>query len=95
MNTTIECKGEKISLKLTLGAAIKLEEELGKNPLMIFAAAMPLIKDVCQVLICAGMDEDHIAAWIDEGHSYHDMVTLAADVFRESGLIKESEEKNA
>ena len=96
MNYTTITVGEKeVKLKLTLAAACQLEDKLNKNPLLIFAADMPRLRDVCQLVISAGATEDQIAQWMDEGHSFNDLIKLALDIFKATGLISANEEKNA
>lgn len=97
MNYTTITIGEKeVKLKLTLAAACDLEDKIGKNPLLIFADAMPRLRDLCQVLVSAGATDEQVAEWIEEGHTFNDLSKVAIDLFKSTGLIntKREDEKN-
>lgn len=52
--TKIKIKDNEYKFRLTVEKACELEDDLNKNPLLIFAAEMPRISDLRKVFMYAG-----------------------------------------
>ena len=89
----IKIKGETKEVKLTIAGAIKIEDEMGVNPLFIFATELPKIKDLKAIFTASGGTEQEFYDYFED-HSLNDMTKLCLDIFKESGLIKETDSKN-
>ena len=90
----IKINDETKELRLTIAGAMKLEDELGYNPLLVFAEPMPKIKDMRKIFkVAGGTDEDFENFFND--HTLKDLLKLSLDIFKDAGLIKkEKDEKN-
>ena len=98
----LDIKNKKYDLRITTRDIVNLEDELGYNPLKIFANlkvndTVP-IKSLVLVFQYAvstknkayTIDEayDLFDEWIACGHSYAEFVNIVIDLFKESGLIQ-------
>ena len=113
MFTTVTINGQDYKLKLKASACIDLERKLKTNPVNILRkiadeGELPSLEDLLTILQCSlqayhhGYDMnktcDLYDQFIDDGHTMVDLIPIMIDVFKASGLIKETpeeeEEKN-
>lgn len=109
--TEFTAGGKDYKLRLNTRAVVGLEKQLGMNPLAIFGNGdtLPTITSVVQILH-AGLQQyqhgislddvyDIYDAYIADGHTMTDLLTVIVDLYKVSGLIKnvskEDAEKNA
>lgn len=94
---------------LTSRACIDAEKKLGKSLLSVLtsmandATALPPLGDLLTILHASLQKYEHgikmegvyelYDAWIDEGHSYIDLIPIVIEIYQASGLIPK-EEKN-
>lgn len=99
-----EAGGEAYKLRLNTRAAVTLEAQLGKNPLMIFQEGeLPKIAEMCAVLHASAQELNHgvtmekvykiFDAYLDEGHTPAEFIGVILEIYKVSGLL-EREEKN-
>lgn len=96
-------------LRLTTRDVVALEKQLGCNPLMIFGNGdkVPTITTMVQVLNAALQPMNHgitlddaydiFDEYLNDGHIVTDFIAVIVDIYKVSGLIKnsgESAEKN-
>lgn len=91
-------------LRLTTRDIVALEKQLGCNPLMIFGNGdkVPTITTMVQVLNAAlqpmnhgiTLDEayDIFDEYLNDGHIVTDFIAVIVDIYKVSGLIKNSGE---
>lgn len=94
-------------LRLNTRSVMALEKQLGCNPLSIFGDGdtMPTITTMVQILWASMQQYNHgitlndasdiFDAYLDDGHSMTDFLAVIIEIYKVSGLIKESAtEKN-
>lgn len=103
--------GEKeYKLKLSVGSIMALEKKIGTNPVAIFGLdennpVIPTITTMVSVLWASLQDMQHgvtiadaqgiFGAWLDDGHIPTDFIKVITDVYKVSGIFKQSDnEKN-
>ena len=91
-------------LRLTTRGVVALEKQLGCNPLMIFGNGdkVPTITTMVQVLNAAlqpmnygiTLDDayDIFDEYLNDGHIVTDFIAVIVEIYKVSGLIKNSEE---
>lgn len=91
-------------LRLTTRDVIALEKQLGCNPLMIFGNGdkVPTITTMVQVLNAALQPMNHgitlddaydiFDEYLNDGHIVTDFIAVIVDIYKVSGLIKNSGE---
>lgn len=87
-------------LRLNTRTVITLEKQLGCNPLAIFGdgAGVPTVTQMVNILYCALQPLNHgisldnaydiFDAYIADGNSAIDFISVILDIYRVSGLIK-------
>ena len=92
--------GKDYKLRLNTRHTITLEKQLGCNPLAIFGDGdtMPTITTLVQVLYCSLLQLNHnitledayniFDAYLEDGHSATDFLSVVINIFKVSGLIK-------
>ena len=92
-------------LRLNVRNTINLEKQLGCNPIAIFGKGdtIPSVTSMVYVLYASLQQYEHgitlddafdiFDAWLNEGHTVTDFLTVIVDIYRASGIIKN--EKNA
>lgn len=100
--------GKDYKLRLNTRNTITLEKQLGCNPLAIFGDGdtMPTITTLVQVLYCSLLQLNHgitledayniFDAYLEDGNSATEFLSVVIDVYKVSGLIKSDKvnEKN-
>lgn len=99
--------GKDYRLKLSTRSIVLLEKRLGCNPLSIFGNGdtMPTITTMVNILHCAMQQYHHsislddaysiFDAWLEDGNSTTDFVSVIIEIYKASGIIKgEQLEKN-
>ena len=86
-------------LRLTTGATVALEKQLGCNPISIFGNGdtIPTITTMVKVLHASLQAYQHnitmedayniFDEWLNEGHVMTDFLTVIVDIFKASGLM--------
>lgn len=95
-------------LRLSTRNTVMLEKQLGCNPLAIFGngESLPTVTTMVQILYCSLIQYNHgitlddaydiFDAYLADGHSATDFITVLLEIYKVSGLIKkDSIEKNA
>ena len=88
-------KDKEFNLRLRVSSLVKLEREIGKNPLMLFGSegdALPTTDELAAV-IHAAMPKamtrevvyDLIDEWLDDGHRYDELFNLITEIYYASG----------
>lgn len=105
----LQINGKDYRLKLPTRMVVTLEDRLGSNPLAIFDSdGIPKVKDMMLIFHAALQPYNHsisltdtydlFDAYLEEGHTLPDFVTVIMEIFRSSGLIasvaEEEEAKN-
>lgn len=103
-----EAGNKNYKLRLTTGATVALEKQLGCNPISIFGKGdtIPTIGTMVAILHASLQAYHHgitlkdtydiFDAWIEEGHVMTDFIPVIVEIYKASGFMKEdSEEKNA
>ena len=92
-------------LRLTTRDVVALEKQLGCNPLMIFGNGdkVPTITTMVQVLNAALQPMNHgitlddaydiFDEYLNDGHIVTDFIAVIVEIYKVSGLIKNSGEK--
>ena len=92
--------GKDYKLRLSTRNTITLEKLLGCNPLSIFGDGdtIPTVTALVQVLYCSLMQLNHgitledtyniFDAYLEDGHSATDFLSVVIDVYKVSGIIK-------
>ena len=110
MYTEFSAGGRTYRLRLTTQSIIKLEKELGYNPLQMFMGidndVLPKFGDMISVFhqalqtlehgITRDMALDIFDKYIEEGHSLWDLIPVLIEVFIEAGFLpkEDAEPKN-
>lgn len=93
-------------LRLSTRAIIKLEKLIGCNPLSIFGNGdtVPTMTTMVYILHAAAQQYEHgitiddaydiFDTWLADGHTMTDFLTVIVDLYRVSGLMKATTEKN-
>lgn len=93
-------------LRLTIRGTVALERVLGCNPLAIFGNGdqIPTITTMVSILHQSlqqyhhgiGINEayDIFEAWLNDGNSVAEFLTIIIDIYRASGIIKDEAGKN-
>lgn len=100
-----EAGGETYKLRLNTRQTCVLEQMLGKNPIMIFSGdSLPMISDMCAVLHASLQELNHnismqkvydiFDAYLADGHTPSDFVSVILEVYKVSGLLEGGEAKN-
>lgn len=99
-------KDKSYNLKLRTKRVLQLEQAIGCNPLMIFGLEgdkIPSTKQLIAIIHAAIQDdklmtedvvEDLVDDWIEDGHTYGDLIPLIMDIYRASGLIEDNTEED-
>lgn len=95
-------------LRLSTRNTVMLEKQLNCNPLAIFGNgdSLPTVTTMVQILYCSLLQFNHgislddaydiFDAYLADGHSATDFITVLLDIYKVSGLIKKDNiEKNA
>lgn len=95
-------------LRLSTRNTVMLERQLGCNPLAIFGDGdtLPTVTTMVQILYVSLLQYNHgislddaydiFDAYLADGHTVTDFLTVIIDIFKVSGLIKEDDAgKNA
>lgn len=105
----LQINGKDYRLKLPTRMIVTLEDRIGANPLAIFGNdSIPKVKDLMLIFHAALQPYNHsisltdaydlFDAYLEEGHTLPDFVTVIMEIFRASGLIapvtEEEEVKN-
>lgn len=108
MFTTFTVNGQDYKLKLKASSCIALEKKLKTNPINILRKlaqeeSIPNLEDLLEILHYSlqafhhGYDMEKTCelydAFIEDGHTMIDLIPVMIDVFKSSGLIKESAEE--
>ena len=93
-------------LRLNTRNLVQLEKQLGCNPLSIFGEGeeLPTVTTMVQVLYASLVQYNHGISlndaydifddYLADGHAMTDFISVIIDIYKVSGLIKESTEKN-
>lgn len=105
-----EAGNKAYKLRLTTGATVALEKQLGCNPISIFGNGdtIPTVTTMVKVLHASLQAYQHnitledaysiFDEWLEDGHTMTDFFSIIIDIFKASGLMrngKETEVKNA
>ena len=92
-------------LRLNTRNMVKLEKQLGCNPLSIFGDGdkLPTVTEMVNILYCSLIQYnsgislndayDIFDSYIADGHSATDFITVILEIYKVSGLIKEDVER--
>lgn len=110
MFTILTIKDKDYKLRLDAKACIELEKKLGSNPLNIIMKMssnneLPSLGVILTIIHCSmsalnhGITIDDVYKlfddYIEEGHTYLDLIPVILEIFKVSGFIKEDvDEKN-
>ena len=98
-------KDKEYNLRLRTSSLVKLECEIGKNPLMLFGAEgdqLPTTEELAAVIHAAiqGCSQmtievvyDLIDEWLDDGHKYDELFSLITEIYYASGIISRPEDE--
>lgn len=106
MYTELKAGEHTYKLRLTTAGVIRLEKELGVNPLQIFMGidedVLPKLGDMLAVLHQMlqtyehGISRDDVydisEAFIKDGHQIWDLVPIIIECFKEAGFLPKDEE---
>lgn len=95
-------------LRLNTRNVVMLEKQLGCNPLSIFGDGdkLPTVTEMVNILYCSLLQYNHgislndaydiFDAYLADGHSATDFISVILEIYKVSGLIKADEvhEKN-
>lgn len=98
---------ETYKLRLSTRSIMTLEKKIGMNPLMIFGLNgdnIPTVSTMVQVLTASLEQLNHgigereaqeiFDKWLNEGNTITDFINVIIEIYRVSGLIKNTTEKN-
>ena len=105
---TLTIKDEDYKLKLTTSSMIELEKKLGCNPLMIFGkdgGSIPEVGTMVDIFACSLQAYNHGIShkdamrlfddWLDDENTITDFIKVIFEIYKASGIIKNTgEEKN-
>lgn len=95
-----EAGNKNYKLRLTTGATVALEKQLGCNPISIFGTGdtIPTITTMVAILhhslqayqhnITTKDAYDIFDAWLNDGHVMTDFIPVIVDIFKASGFMK-------
>lgn len=95
--------GKDYRLRLNTRNIIRLEKQLGSNPLAIFGTGetIPTITDMVNVLYCSLLQYHHgislddaysiFDSYLADGNTTTDFINVILDIYRSSGIIKEED----
>ena len=98
--------GKEYKLRLSIRATVALEKQLGCNPISIFGDGdkFPTITEMVNILHAALQQLNHgitldnaysiFEEWLNEGNSITDFIPIILDIYKVSGIIKDTDEKN-
>lgn len=101
--------GEKeYKLRLDARGCVALERKLGKSPLSIFMQAqegsLPTLEQIILILQASmqkfhsGITENNVYdlydAYIEQGNTFTDLISVVLEIFKVSGFFKEEDVKN-
>ena len=97
-----EAGNKTYKLRLNTRNIVSLEKQLGCNPLAIFGdgSTIPTVSTMVCVLFYSMQQYNHgitmedayniFDAYLDEGHSVTDFISIILEVYKVSGIIKDS-----
>lgn len=97
-------KEKTYKLRLNTRSTISLEKQLGCNPVAIFGSGdtIPTITVMVRILHASlqalehgiSLDDayDIFDAWLADGHVMTDFITIIIDIYKASGIIKDTSE---
>lgn len=100
-----EVGGKTYNLRLNTRNIISLEKQLGCNPISIFGKGdtIPTIGQMVLVLHASMQQLNHgvsiddaydiFDAWLDEGHTATDFISVIVEIYKFSGIIRVDEDK--
>lgn len=100
MYVDFKADSKEYKLRLNTRNVVMLEKQLGCNPLSIFGDGdkLPTITEMVNILYCSLLQYNHgislndaydiFDAYLADGHSATDFITVILDVYKVSGLIK-------
>lgn len=100
-----EADNKAYKLRLNTRNTIMLEKALGCNPLAIFGNGdtIPTVTIMVNILHAAMQQYEHgitlndaydvFDKWLDEGHAVTDFIPVILEVYKVSGIIKDTEGK--
>ena len=101
--TNFEAGNKEYKLRLNTRNTVMLEKQLGMNPLAIFNNEndIPTITTMVYVLYASLQQLNHgitlndaydiFDAYLEDGHSCTDFISVIVDVYKASGIIKNEE----
>lgn len=95
-------------LRLTAQNCVKLEKDLGKNPLDVISNItehnLPKLSDLIRVVHAAmlafnsGVTLEKVYSiydtWVESGHSLIDLIPLIVDIYKGAGIIPDRDEQD-
>lgn len=94
-----EAGNKAYKLRLNTRSVVMLEKQLGCNPLAIFGEGdtIPTVTQMVAILHASLQQYNHgitvndaydiFDAWLSEGHSTVDFVTIILDIYKASGIV--------
>ena len=91
-------------LKLSTSSTISLEKQLGCNPVAIFGSGdtIPTITTMVRILHASLQSYEHgitledaydiFDKWLEDGHVMTDFISVIIDIYKASGILKDTEE---
>ena len=91
-------------LKLSTRSTVSLEKQLGCNPVAIFGSGdtIPTITTMVRILHASLQSYEHgitlddaydiFDKWLEDGHVMTDFIAVIIDIYKASGILKDTEE---
>lgn len=91
-------------LKLSTRSTVSLEKQLGCNPVAIFGSGdtIPTITTMVRILHASLQSYEHgitlddaydiFDKWLEDGHVMTDFISVIIDIYKASGILKDTEE---
>ena len=91
-------------LKLSTRSTVSLEKQLGCNPVAIFGSGdtIPTITTMVRILHASLQSYEHgitlddaydiFDKWLEDGHVMTDFISVIIDIYKVSGILKDTEE---
>ena len=91
-------------LKLSVRNTVSLEKQLGCNPVAIFGSGdtIPTITTMVRILHASLQSYEHgitlddaydiFDKWLEDGHVMTDFISVIIDIYKASGILKDTEE---
>ena len=95
---------EDYRLKLSTRSTVSLEKQLGCNPVAIFGSGdtIPTITTMVRILHASLQSYEHgitledaydiFDKWLEDGHVMTDFISVIIDIYKASGILKDTEE---